>query len=93
LKPAQANSSKRPYLEKTLHKKGLMEWLKVKALRSSPNTSKRKKTESRRMTQVVGSLHRKCKTLSSTPVLKKIQKTKPYKKRKNDKLDLTEIKN
>jgi hypothetical protein len=28
-KPAQANSSMRPYLEKTLHKKGLMEWLKV----------------------------------------------------------------
>jgi hypothetical protein len=28
-KPAWANSSKRPYLEKTLHKKGLVEWLKV----------------------------------------------------------------
>jgi hypothetical protein len=29
LKPAQANSSMRPYLEKTLHKKELVEWLKV----------------------------------------------------------------
>jgi hypothetical protein len=28
-KPAQANSSVRPYLEKILHKKGLVEWLKV----------------------------------------------------------------
>jgi hypothetical protein len=28
-KPAQANSSKRFYLEKTYHKKGLVEWLKV----------------------------------------------------------------
>jgi hypothetical protein len=28
-KPAQANSSTRPYLEKTHHKKGLVEWLKV----------------------------------------------------------------
>jgi hypothetical protein len=26
---SQANSSTRPYLEKTLHKKGLVEWLKV----------------------------------------------------------------
>jgi hypothetical protein len=28
LKPAQGNSS-RPYLEKTLYKKGVVEWLKV----------------------------------------------------------------
>jgi hypothetical protein len=28
-KPSQADSSVRPYLEKSLHKKGLMEWLKV----------------------------------------------------------------
>jgi hypothetical protein len=27
--PARANSLLRPYLEKTLHKKGLLEWLKV----------------------------------------------------------------
>jgi hypothetical protein len=29
LKPAQANSSSRPYLEKTHYKTGLVEWLKV----------------------------------------------------------------
>jgi hypothetical protein len=28
-KPAWANSSMKPYLEKNLHKKGLVEWLKV----------------------------------------------------------------
>jgi hypothetical protein len=28
-KSAQENSSARPYLEKTLRKKGLVEWLKV----------------------------------------------------------------
>jgi hypothetical protein len=38
LKPAQANSSTRPYLEKPFTKKGLGEWLKVKALKSSPST-------------------------------------------------------
>jgi hypothetical protein len=35
LKPAQANSSLRPYLEKLLHEKGMVEWLKVQALSSS----------------------------------------------------------
>jgi hypothetical protein len=29
--------------KKTLHKKGLVEWLKVKALSSSPSTAKKKK--------------------------------------------------
>jgi hypothetical protein len=29
LKPAQANISMRPYLKKTHHKKGLVEWLKM----------------------------------------------------------------
>jgi hypothetical protein len=33
----------RPYLKKTLHKKELKEWLKVKALTSSPSTTKREK--------------------------------------------------
>jgi hypothetical protein len=28
-KPAQTNSSAKPYLEKILHKKGLVKWLKV----------------------------------------------------------------
>jgi hypothetical protein len=32
LKPAWANSSTRPYLEKLFTKIGLVEWLKVKAL-------------------------------------------------------------
>jgi hypothetical protein len=40
-KPAQANSSVRPYLEKTNHKKELAEWLKVKALSSNPTTTKK----------------------------------------------------
>jgi hypothetical protein len=29
----------RPYLEKKHHKKGLVEWLKVKALSSNPSTA------------------------------------------------------
>jgi hypothetical protein len=40
LKPARANSSTRPYLEKPFTKIGLVEWLKVKALKSSPSTAK-----------------------------------------------------
>jgi hypothetical protein len=31
--------------QKTLHKKGLEEWLKVKALSSSPSTVKKKKKD------------------------------------------------
>jgi hypothetical protein len=42
-KPAQANSSVSPCLEKPFTKIGLVEWLKVKALSSSPSTSKKKK--------------------------------------------------
>jgi hypothetical protein len=38
-KPARANSSERPYLEKSFTKIGLVEWLKVKALSSSPSTA------------------------------------------------------
>jgi hypothetical protein len=38
--PAQGNGS-RDYLEKTLHKKGLVEWLKVQALSSNPRTGKK----------------------------------------------------
>jgi hypothetical protein len=36
----------RPYLEKPLTKIGLVEWLKVKALSSSPSTTKKKKDQS-----------------------------------------------
>jgi hypothetical protein len=32
----------RPYLEKSFTKIGLVEWLKVKALSSSPSTTKKK---------------------------------------------------
>jgi hypothetical protein len=35
----------RPYLEKLFTKIGLVEWLKVKALSSSPSTAKKKKKE------------------------------------------------
>jgi hypothetical protein len=41
-KPAQANSS-RDCLKKLFTKTGLMEWLKVKALSSSPSTAKKKR--------------------------------------------------
>jgi hypothetical protein len=42
-KTARANSSVRPYLEKPFTKIGLVEWLKVKALSSTPSTAKKKK--------------------------------------------------
>jgi hypothetical protein len=41
-KPSWANNL-RPYLEKSFTKKGLLKWLKVKALISSPSTEKKKK--------------------------------------------------
>jgi hypothetical protein len=40
LKPAQGNSSQETISKKTLHEKGLVKWLKVKALSSS--TAKKK---------------------------------------------------
>jgi hypothetical protein len=43
LKPAQANSSPDPISKKSFTKIGLVEWLKVKALSSSPSTRKKKK--------------------------------------------------
>jgi hypothetical protein len=43
LKPAWANTSVIPYLEKTHHEKGLVECLKVYALSSIPGTSNKKK--------------------------------------------------
>jgi hypothetical protein len=42
-KPAWPNSSVRPYLKTPFTKIGLVEWLKVKALSSSPSTAKNKK--------------------------------------------------
>jgi hypothetical protein len=35
----------KPYLEKTHHKKGLVEWLKVKTLSSNPSTAKTDKNQ------------------------------------------------
>jgi hypothetical protein len=62
----------RPYLEKPFTKIGLVEWLKVKALSSTPSTAKKKKkkkksTQNRggRMGQVVEHLPSKCEALSS----------------------------
>jgi hypothetical protein len=37
----------RPYLKNIYQKKGLVEWLKVKALNSSPSTKKKKKKKAR----------------------------------------------
>jgi hypothetical protein len=42
-KPAWANSSQHPSSKKTLHEKGLVEWLKVEALSSNPSATKKKK--------------------------------------------------
>jgi hypothetical protein len=42
-KPAWANSLWDPISKKTYHKKGLVEWLKVKALSSSSSNTKKKK--------------------------------------------------
>jgi hypothetical protein len=47
-KPAWANSSTRTYLEKPLTKIGLVDWLKVKALSSSPSISKQKNNNKKR---------------------------------------------
>jgi hypothetical protein len=38
---------KKPFTKKNQTKKGLVEWLKVKALRSSPSTPKKKKKKER----------------------------------------------
>jgi hypothetical protein len=43
LKPAQANSSRDPILKNPITKKGLVEWLKVKALSSRTSTKKKKR--------------------------------------------------
>jgi hypothetical protein len=42
-KQAWAKNSARSYLEKTHHKKGMAQWLKVKALNSSPSAGKNTK--------------------------------------------------
>jgi hypothetical protein len=51
-KPAWANSPRDPILKKTHHKKGLVEWLKVLALSSSPSTVKKKNSSKMPILQV-----------------------------------------
>jgi hypothetical protein len=43
LMPVQANILQDPILKKPITRKGLVEWLKVQTLSSSPNTAKKKK--------------------------------------------------
>jgi hypothetical protein len=77
-----SNSSKRPYLKKKTkqqqqqqqnHKKGLVEWHKVRAWNSIPSTGKKKKKgeikkhQAGRVAQVVEHLPRKCEALNSHP--------------------------
>jgi hypothetical protein len=38
----------RLYLEKALHKEGLVEWVNMQALNSSPSTAKKKKSSVKR---------------------------------------------
>jgi hypothetical protein len=42
-KPALGKKFTKPYLKRPFSKIGLVEWLKVKALSSSPSTAKKKK--------------------------------------------------
>jgi hypothetical protein len=42
-KPARANSSQDPVSKRTQRKTGLVEWLRVQALSSSPGTTKKRK--------------------------------------------------
>jgi hypothetical protein len=52
-KPAQANSSQNPVSKKKNHKKGLVEWLKAKALSSSVSTTKKKKDIEQRLVDLL----------------------------------------
>jgi hypothetical protein len=52
LEASGANSFLRPYLEKPFTKIGLVEWLKVKALSSSPSMAKTKKRKKREITHL-----------------------------------------
>jgi hypothetical protein len=47
----------RSYLKYTHHKKGMVEWLKVKVLSSSPSSTKKKKKEKKRKWQSPAYLH------------------------------------
>jgi hypothetical protein len=56
----------RPCLAKTLHKKGLVEWLKVKALSSNPNAVKKKKKTQKTKTSFPWRLRGRCKGLGTS---------------------------
>jgi hypothetical protein len=64
LEPAQANSTQDLISKKPITKKGLVQWLKVKALSSKPRTAKRKKENLGDMAQVVEFLPFKHEILS-----------------------------
>jgi hypothetical protein len=50
------NSPSRPYLENTHHKNGLVEWLKVKALSSSPSTANKQTNKQKTNKKTHGNL-------------------------------------
>jgi hypothetical protein len=53
LKPAPASISLDPISKKLITKNGLVVWLKVKVLSSSPSTEKKKKTKKKRSRRFV----------------------------------------
>jgi hypothetical protein len=53
----------RPYLKKPFTKIELVEWLKVKALSSSPSTAKKEKKKKKGRSQVQANLGKKHETL------------------------------
>jgi hypothetical protein len=66
-KPAQANSSTKPCLKKPFTKIGLVEWLKVKDVSSSPSTAKKKKEKNSTLIRLSNIAQKK---LQSKPFLK-----------------------
>jgi hypothetical protein len=64
----------RLYLEKTLNKKGLEEWLKVMALRSSPSTDKKKKKGKEIGCDAMVIVHNNTHTHTHTNPLKEVRR-------------------
>jgi hypothetical protein len=56
-KPTLGKQFERTHLKKTLHKKGLVEWLKVKALSSSPSTTKKRKKKKKLLLDLLDLAH------------------------------------
>jgi hypothetical protein len=65
----------RPYLEKLFTEIGLVEWLKVKALSSSPSTKKKKKKKVKML---------KTKNIVTVSTLDKFNKQTGHSQGKND---------